>query len=88
MIRRHRLWETFLYTHLNFGWDEIHEVAEELEHIRSKADPRTGIISGSPEDRPSWRCDPCSGFELPAGGQENLAADGSGCLLPNRSGTR
>ncbi len=36
MIRRHRLWETFLYTHLNFGWDEIHEVAEELEHIRSE----------------------------------------------------
>ena len=34
MIRRHVL-ETFLYTHLNFGWDEIHEVAEELEHIRS-----------------------------------------------------
>lgn len=36
MIRRHRLWETFLYKHLNFGWDEIHEVAEELEHINSE----------------------------------------------------
>jgi DtxR family Mn-dependent transcriptional regulator len=35
MIRRHRLWETFLYRHLNFGWEEIHEVAEELEHIHS-----------------------------------------------------
>jgi DtxR family transcriptional regulator, Mn-dependent transcriptional regulator len=35
MIRRHRLWESFLYTHLNFGWDEIHEVAEQLEHIHS-----------------------------------------------------
>lgn len=35
MIRKHRLWETFLYRHLNFGWEEIHQVAEELEHIRS-----------------------------------------------------
>ena len=36
VIRRHRLWETFLYDHLNFTWDEIHEIAEELEHIHSK----------------------------------------------------
>lgn len=36
VIRRHRLWETFLYQKLDFNWDEIHEVAEELEHIHSK----------------------------------------------------
>ena len=36
VIRRHRLWETFLYDHLNFTWDEIHELAEELEHIHSE----------------------------------------------------
>ncbi|ULT45942.1 hypothetical protein KRR40_23700 [Niabella defluvii] len=36
MIRKHRLWETFLYEILEFSWDEVHEVAEELEHIRSK----------------------------------------------------
>ena len=35
LIRKHRLWETFLYQHMNFGWDEIHEVAEQLEHIHS-----------------------------------------------------
>lgn len=35
LIRKHRLWETFLYRHLNFSWDEVHEVAEQLEHIRS-----------------------------------------------------
>ncbi len=34
-IRRHRLWETFLVEKLNFGWDEVHEVAEDLEHIKS-----------------------------------------------------
>ena len=35
LIRKHRLWETFLYEHLNFTWDEVHEVAEQLEHIKS-----------------------------------------------------
>ena len=35
IIRKHRLWEVFLLEHLGFGWDEVHEVAEELEHINS-----------------------------------------------------
>lgn len=34
-VRKHRLWETFLYQTLNFTWDEVHEVAEQLEHIQS-----------------------------------------------------
>ncbi len=36
IVRRHRLWEYFLVEKLRFGWDEVHEVAEELEHINSK----------------------------------------------------
>ncbi|HTQ29337.1 MAG TPA: metal-dependent transcriptional regulator [Puia sp.] len=36
IIRKHRLWEYFLVEKLNFGWDEVHEMAEELEHISSK----------------------------------------------------
>src|SRR5690606_11551403 len=35
IVRRHRLWETFLHNKLDFPWDEVHELAEELEHIRS-----------------------------------------------------
>jgi DtxR family Mn-dependent transcriptional regulator len=35
-IRKHRLWEVFLVEKLNFSWDEVHEVADELEHIKSK----------------------------------------------------
>ncbi len=35
VIRKHRLWEVFLVNNLNFSWDEVHEVAEELEHIKS-----------------------------------------------------
>ena len=36
IVRKHRLWEYFLVNTLQFGWDEVHEVAEELEHITSK----------------------------------------------------
>ncbi len=36
VIRKHRLWETFLVQKLDFSWDEVHEVAEQLEHIQSK----------------------------------------------------
>lgn len=35
LVRRHRLWETFLVERLGFGWDEVHEVAEQLEHVAS-----------------------------------------------------
>jgi DtxR family Mn-dependent transcriptional regulator len=35
VIRKHRLWETFLVDKLGFAWDEVHEVAEQLEHINS-----------------------------------------------------
>jgi DtxR family Mn-dependent transcriptional regulator len=36
IIRNHRLWEVFLVEKLNFKWDEVHDMAEELEHINSK----------------------------------------------------
>jgi DtxR family transcriptional regulator, Mn-dependent transcriptional regulator len=36
IVRKHRLWEVFLVEKLGFAWDEVHEVAEELEHIKSE----------------------------------------------------
>lgn len=36
IIRKHRLWELFLVEKLNFNWDEVHEIAEQLEHIQSQ----------------------------------------------------
>lgn len=36
IIRRHRLWEYFLSEKLKFTWDEVHEIAEELEHVSAK----------------------------------------------------
>jgi DtxR family transcriptional regulator, Mn-dependent transcriptional regulator len=35
ILRKHRLWEVFLTEKLKFGWDEVHEIAEQLEHIQS-----------------------------------------------------
>ena len=36
VVRKHRLWEVFLVDKLNFTWYEVHDVAEQLEHIKSK----------------------------------------------------
>jgi len=35
VLRKHRLWETFLVKNLKFTWDKIHDIAEQLEHIQS-----------------------------------------------------
>lgn len=36
IVRKHRLWETFLFDKLGFSWDEVHDIAEQLEHIKSE----------------------------------------------------
>ena len=36
-IRKHRLWESFLVNKLGFKWDEVHDIAEQLEHIKSES---------------------------------------------------
>ncbi|MDI9865369.1 metal-dependent transcriptional regulator [Flectobacillus longus] len=36
VIRKHRLWEVFLVEKLGFNWDEVHDIAEQLEHIDSE----------------------------------------------------
>lgn len=35
ILRKHRLWEVFLVEKMGFNWDEVHEIAEQLEHIES-----------------------------------------------------
>jgi len=37
IVRKHRLWEVFLVEKLGFAWDEVHEIAEQLEHIKSES---------------------------------------------------
>src|SRR5262245_38075112 len=57
IIRKHRLWETFLVQKLGFAWDEVHEVAEQLEHIQSeglinKLDEYLGFPKADPHGDP------------------------------------
>lgn len=49
IVRRHRIWETYLAKELDFGWDEVHEIAEELEHIKNdKLINKLASILGNP----------------------------------------
>ena len=53
IIRKHRLWEVFLVDKLDFAWDEVHSIAEQLEHIKSEKliDKLDGYL-GSPKVDP------------------------------------
>src|SRR5690606_32426451 len=53
IIRKHRLWEVFLVEKLDFTWDEVHDIAEQLEHIKSdKLIDRLDRLLGFPEFDP------------------------------------
>jgi DtxR family Mn-dependent transcriptional regulator len=53
VTRRHRLWEVFLIQQLNFDWDEVHDLADELEHISSeKLIDRLDTFLGHPTHDP------------------------------------
>ena len=57
VVRKHRLWETFLVEKLHFNWDEVHDVAEQLEHIQShllieKLDEYLGYPTADPHGHP------------------------------------
>ena len=95
MIRKHRLWETFLCNHLNFKWEEVHDVAEQLEHIQSeklkseldrflgfpKADPHGAVIPSEDGIYEFVRKKTLS--EIPENGKCRLIGvkDGSSALL-------
>jgi len=53
IVRKHRLWEVFLVAHLNFSWDAVHDIAEQLEHIQSEAlTEHLDIFLGRPKTDP------------------------------------
>ena len=57
IIRNHRLWEVFLVDKLGFRWDEVHDLAEQLEHIHSedltnKLDKFLGFPKADPHGDP------------------------------------
>ncbi len=53
LIRKHRLWEVFLVEKLHFSWDEVHDIAEQLEHIQApELVERLDAFLGSPKFDP------------------------------------
>ena len=59
MVRRHRLLETFLVNELGYGWDEVHDEAEVLEHaVSDRMLDRMDAKLGYPDPRPARRPDP------------------------------
>lgn len=74
IIRKHRLWELFLVKELRFGWEEVHEMAEELEHITSKKlIERLDEYLGFPKADPHGDPIPDSNGKVPVKKQMNLA---------------
>lgn len=75
IIRRHRLWEVFLEEKLHFRWDEVHEMAEELEHISSdELISRLEAYLGHPRFDPHGDPIPDKNGKVPQGRYEVLSA--------------
>lgn len=74
IIRRHRLWEVFLVEKLGFGWDAVHEIAEELEHIRSEElVTRLDTYLGNPQFDPHGDPIPTPTGQMPETGYQKLS---------------
>lgn len=74
IIRRHRLWEVFLVQKLGFGWDEVHDMAEELEHIRSEElVVRLDTFLGHPQFDPHGDPIPTPTGQMPEMGYRKLS---------------
>ncbi|MGR3812073.1 metal-dependent transcriptional regulator [Jiulongibacter sp. NS-SX5] len=74
IIRKHRLWEVFLVEKLGFKWDEIHDLAEELEHINSqKLTDKLDTFLGNPKFDPHGDPIPDAQGNMPTSGTIQLA---------------
>ena len=66
IIRKHRLWETFLVNKLDFSWGEVHDVAEQLEHIKStELIDKLDLFLGHPKFDPHGEPIPTKEGEIP-----------------------
>jgi DtxR family transcriptional regulator, Mn-dependent transcriptional regulator len=78
-VRKHRLWEMFLQEKLGYTWDEVHELAEQLEHVQNDnlAD-RLDAFLGHPKFDPHGEPIPSSEGKLPAFSLKTLQDVGLG----------
>lgn len=76
IVRKHRLWEYFLVEKLDFKWDEVHDIAEQLEHIESaELIKRLDKFLGKPKFDPHGDPIPDGDGNLPAIGKTYSADD-------------
>jgi len=74
VIRRHRLWEVFLVEKLGFGWEAVHDIAEELEHVRSEElVSRLDAYLGCPQFDPHGDPIPTLAGDMPQTGYRKLS---------------
>ena len=82
VIRRHRLWEVFLVETLGFGWDAVHDIAEELEHIRSdELTTRLDAFLNHPKFDPHGDPIPTPAGQMPKTGYRTLPVVGAGAVV-------
>lgn len=80
IVRRHRIWETYLYKQLQFSWSEVHEIAEQLEHVNSdKLIDKIYSILGSPEFDPHGDPIPNKQGIIPLSDRRPLSKSINGC---------
>ena len=80
IVRRHRIWETYLYKQLNFRWSEVHEIAEQLEHVNSDIlIDKIYEILGHPEFDPHGDPIPNKQGVLPQSDRRPLSKSVKGC---------
>ena len=80
IVRRHRIWETYLFRQLNFSWSEVHEIAEQLEHVNSdKLIDKIYTILGNPEFDPHGDPIPNKQGVLPKSERRPLSKSVKGC---------
>lgn len=78
IVRKHRLWEVFLVDKLNFGWEDVHEIAEQLEHIQSNAlVDRLADFLGNPQYDPHGDPIPNSKGVFPLENEFHLLSESS-----------
>ncbi len=82
IVRRHRIWETYLFKELKFSWSEVHEIAEQLEHVNSsKLIEKIYTVLGSPKFDPHGDPIPDLKGVLPKSERRPLSKSVEGCKL-------
>jgi DtxR family transcriptional regulator, Mn-dependent transcriptional regulator len=80
VIRKHRIWETFLHKVCKFGWSEVHELAEQLQNVNSeKLIDRIYLLSGEPRFDPHGDPIPDKSGVLPSSERRPLLNSVEGC---------